>query len=68
MLALPNKAAPHVYGCKNIGMVADVLQDHVWDALTELSETYVAAILDQSVPKSGGAGLGLPAHELATTG
>ena len=38
MLSIPTKAAPLVIGCKTIPQVKEVLDQHVYEALNELSE------------------------------
>lgn len=37
-LALPNKAAPAVHGCESVAETCEAIREHVYSALTELSE------------------------------
>ncbi len=39
LLAIPTKAAPLVIGCKTPAQAKDVLERHIYEALTELSAT-----------------------------
>jgi hypothetical protein len=44
-LAIPNKAAPEVFACDSVSDVAEKIQMHVYESLTDLSEITAAELI-----------------------